>query len=167
MPDEREIAVRAEAEAEQRLERAVSAAFEELEGRGVTGKARLMEMNARVEPLRKEYENKKFARMLAERDRKMLQRGTRRGFAIVLGILCFLWGSNALTQAITNESGGYVPVFSRGRDPEWVGDRWVSKSAYRRYQSASACLGLVLSGACFWSAWSLGKIPILGEEEGR
>ena len=152
-----ERAAEAEAEALDRFK----AAYHELEQKGVGGEDRL----ERLQPLYEDYQQKRFERRVEERDVKMLRRGTWRGIAIAAGALFALLTAWTLQDAFTTEIGGYVAIFSRGREPEVVGERWAEMDEYSRHLMAMGCMFSVLSASCFYLVWRLSRIPMLGEEE--
>lgn len=89
-------AAEAEAEARKRF----NAAYRKLEQEGVGGEDSLN----RLQPRYEEYQQKRFERMVEERDVKMLRRGTYRGIAIAAGILFVFW----TVQAGTPLGGRYI-----------------------------------------------------------
>ena len=127
---------RAEGEAERQYSEAADAVFNELMEKGVGGTELLQQLRERCEPLRDNYEQKRFERMVEERDENMLRRGTRRGMLIVGGTVCLLLSALAVRVGFT-EDAFFIYV---------------------------GCVGAVCAGWSFYTARRLLRIPPLGEE---
>lgn len=156
---------RRESAAEGRLNEAIKATFLELREAGVGGKALFEQVEERVQPLRIEYEQAKYERVVEERDGRILRRGTWRGVALAASVLCFVWMTQTISEAVSNRDGGMVPIVEESRkEAEIVGEEWVARDEYRRHLFTRAVL-LTLGAAVGAAAvWRLGRIPLLGRE---
>ncbi len=164
MSDLRELR-RRESAAEGRLNEAIKATFLELREAGVGGKVLFERVEERVQPLRIEYEQAKYERVMEERDGRMLRRGTWRGVALAVTVLLLVWAIRTVSEAVSNQDGGIVPIVEQTREEaEIVGEEWVGRDEYRRHLYTRAAL--LAFGAAVGAAavWRLGRIPLLGRE---
>lgn len=129
----------AEFAALERYNDACKNAWQELDEHG-TGRYRGIEYEKRVAPLRAEYEEARFARMVGERDVKMLSRGTRRGCFLVSGIVLLFMALPSIRLSL-------------------AGSTLDSENAVFVYGA------IIIAAGLFYEYWRLGKIPLLGKEE--
>jgi hypothetical protein len=128
-----------EAKARKRLEDALKRVQSDSEN--MSGADWVREMERQTADLQKHYDSVRTLRMELERDRKMLQRGTKRGIVMAIGFVFFYLSLQSL-----------IGVWQSRKSTDT--DYWVATVFF-----------LIRAVVMFGYSWSLRKIPGLGKED--